>query len=210
MAVKINNNNINGGVKMNNINQGTNNTIGGNKMTNNNINGGMEMEDVKIGRLGNKLLNNVSRTMLCAYVDLGAELSDEQIMVGLQPNVNDAGLISTSASRRLETLFSGFKSAEKDPNEANDTVCPIDGDKVYGLLRGKFSISATLNKFIPFVEYECINEEERDNLVQFLKETRGENVFAKVNGNNVVTEIDWILNPSTGRDNFAEIGRAHV
>ena len=138
-----------------------------------------------------QMLNNVLKTLFVAKINLNEDLPQELIDLELVPNTNDCFLISESTCSRMSAMF-------RRPGETELTrIKPSCGSKMIGAFRDKGSITQVMDRFIPFVKYECKSELEVERLIKALEEMRGEDTFYIQDKNTLFFQIDVIANPST-------------
>lgn len=149
--------------------------------------------------LNNKMLNGVLKSLFVAKINLPEFLPEKLVKLELYPNTNDCFLVSQNTCDRMSAMF-------RRPGETELTrIKPSCGSKMIGAFRDKGSITQVMDRFIPFVKYECKSELEVERLIKALEEMRGEDTFYIQDKNTLFFQIDVIANPSTGRDNVSAL-----
>lgn len=149
--------------------------------------------------LNNKMLNGVLKSLFVAKINLPEFLPEKLVKLELYPNTNDCFLVSQNTCDRMSAMF-------RRPSETELTrIKPSCGSKMIGAFRDKGSITQVMDRFVPFVKYECKSELEVERLAKALEEMRGEDTFYIQDKNTLFFQIDVIANPSTGRDNVSAL-----
>ena len=136
----------------------------------------------------------------CIVAKLSLEnLTEDLINFDLVPNSLDSGIISSLSTKKFRTTFKLPKRYSDD----YETICPMEGDKMYGSYRDKMSITKVAQRYVPFVIYKFKNKVEVDNFSKFLDEI-GNDYFVATK-NRLFIQVDFINNESTDRDNVGAI-----
>lgn len=127
------------------------------------------------------------------------DLSKDLIDLDLVPNQLDSGIISSLSVKKFETNF----RLPKRYSDQYATLTPMEGDKLYGNYRDKFSITKVCRKYVPFCIYKFKDSVEVERFTKFLDLTG--NIYFIGKRNRVFFQIDFINNESTDRDNVGAI-----
>lgn len=127
------------------------------------------------------------------------DLTQDLIDLDLVPNELDSGIISSLSTNKFKTIF----RLPKRYSDQYATLTPIEGDKMYGNYRDKFSITKVCRRFVPFCIYKFKSDIEVERFTKFLDLTG--NVYFIGKRNRVFFQIDFINNESTDRDNVGAI-----